>query len=231
MNELLFFLHIFSVLAFTLGAFAFGQNALISCISLQVVLANLFVVKQMTLFGLNVTCADVFIVGGVIGLNLLQEYWGQKLANKAIWISFFVAIFYLVMTKFHILYVPNSFDTTHNMFNGILQFMPRITIASLFVHLFVQIIRGYFYTFLQKLFKDKYFVLRNFIVTGSTQFIDTVLFCFLGLYGIVGSITSVIFVSFTIKMVTMIIATPLLGFAKIILNKNYKNISQVYNLK
>ncbi len=214
MNEIIFFLHTITVIAFILGAFAMGKYALISCISLQLVLANLFVVKQMQLFGFNVTCADVFIVGTVLGLNLLQEYWGQKLANRTIWISFFVAIFYLVMTRFHLFYVPNSFDTTHQMFSGILQFIPRITIVSLLVFVFVQRIRSWLYAFLKNRFQDKCFFTRNILVTGSTQLLDTVLFSFFALYGIVGSVTNVIIISFSVKLAAIFLATPFISLSK-----------------
>ena len=213
-NEILFFLHVITVLVFTLVAFAIGRHALISCISLQLVLANLFVIKQMQLFGFNVTCADVFIVGTILGFNLLQEYWGKRLANKAIWISFFCAIFYLVMTKFHLFYIPNSFDKTHEMFFGILQFIPRITIVSLLVFIFVQRLRLRLYDFLRKRFNEKHFFIRNVVVTGGTQLLDTVLFSFFALYGIVESVTSVIIVSFSVKLITTFLATPFLSLSK-----------------
>ena len=144
MNEILFFLHIITVIAFVLGSLAIGRNALIACICLQAVLANLFVVQQITLFGLNVTSSDVFAVGGVLGLNLLQEYYGKQIVKKTIWISFFIMLFYLAMSQFQILYTPNSFDQTHLMFVGILRFMPRIIIASLIVYLIVQILLNVF---------------------------------------------------------------------------------------
>ena len=214
MNELFFFLHTIITVLFVLGAFAISKEALIACICIQGVFVNLFVVKQITLFGLDVTSSDVFAVGGVLGLNLLQEYFGSKIVKKTIWISFFLVFFYVVMSQLHLLYVPNAFDTTHNFFKGILQFMPRITAASLFVYLLVQRLDCFLYGFLKKIFQSKYFVVRNIFSTFSSQFIDTVLFSFLGLYGIVGSITNVIFMSFAIKVLVIFISAPMLFFAK-----------------
>ena len=63
MNELIFLFHILLVLSFVLGALRLGKNALLSLLALQAILANLFVVKQISLFGFAVTCSDVFAIG------------------------------------------------------------------------------------------------------------------------------------------------------------------------
>lgn len=214
MNEILFFLHFFSVVIFTLGALRLGKCALISLVCLESVLANLFVVKQMTLFGLNVTCSDVFIIGTVLGLNLLQEYWSYNIAQKAVWISFFVVIFYLAMSQFHLFYFPNSFDKTSEMFLGILKFAPRIVLSSVFVSLFVQKIDCLFYAFLKKVFENKFLVVRNFCSIFCTQLLDTILFSFLALYGIVESVFQIIVVSFAIKVIVILVATPFVSVSK-----------------
>ena len=72
MNETIFFLHIFSALLFLALAIRLGKMALGVYVALSGVLANLFVVKQIELFGLHATASDVFAVGGILGLNLLQ---------------------------------------------------------------------------------------------------------------------------------------------------------------
>ena len=218
MNEIIFFLHIITVIGFCLGALRLGKNALIATICMQGVLANLFVVKQMNLFGMSVTCSDVFIVGSFLGLNLLQEYFGKEEAKKAIWISFFVIIFYLVMSQFQIFYIPNSYDLTHNSFLSILNFMPRITVASIVAYFFVQRVDLLLYAFLKKLFMGRHLVLRNITSIFCTQLLDTVLFSFLGLYGIVGSVLNIILVSFAIKVIVIFIAVPFSGFSKKIMS-------------
>ncbi|MFC1894692.1 queuosine precursor transporter [Candidatus Dependentiae bacterium] len=214
MNEIIFFLHVILVVTFSLGALFFGKSALISMICLQSILANLFVVKQMTLFGMAVTCSDVFIIGSVLCLNLLQEYFGQEIVKKTIRINFFVIFFYLIMSQLHIFYTPNSFDFTHNSFLSILNFMPRITIASIFTYFLVQMSDCWLYGLLKLHFAGRYLVGRNIFSICCTQLLDTLLFSFLGLYGIVGSILNVILVSFTIKIIIIFLTTPFVSFAK-----------------
>lgn len=219
MNELIFLLHIIIVIGFLFIALHFGKNALMGLVCLQVILANLFVVKQINIFGLNATGGDVFIVGSVLGMNLLQEYFGKKIADKTLIISFLNMIFYLTMSFIHLLYVPNSFDTTNNFFYGILKFAPRITIASIFSYLIVLKLNNWLYLYLKKICSNKYIVLRSFISLVLSQLLDTFLFAFLALYGIVGSIWQIILVSFTLKIIVAIIATPFLGFTRIILRR------------
>jgi len=220
MNELIFLLHIISVVGVTFFALRFGKSALVALICLETVMANLFVLKQMTLFGLNATCADVFIIGSVLGVNLLQEYFGADFSKKAIKISFFAMFFYLLMSFIHLSYIPSQHDWAHILFNEILRFAPRITIASLFAYFISLKFNASFYERLNEKFNGKYLVLRNIISIIFTQLIDTIIFVYIGLFGIVGSPVQVIIVGFTIKVLITLIASPFISFSKKYLIKN-----------
>ena len=84
MNELVFFTSILAVSTFSLGVLSLGKEALVAFICLQGLLSNLFVTKQIMLFGLDVTSSDIFAVGTILSLNLLQEYYGPQIVKKAI---------------------------------------------------------------------------------------------------------------------------------------------------
>lgn len=214
MNEILFFTHVLIVVGFALAAVRIGQNALIAFIVLQAILANLFVVKQMDLLGFTVTCSDVFAVGGILGLNLLQEYFGKEAALKAIKISFFYMVFFIVMAQFHLWYIPSAGDAAHGAFSLILAATPRIVLASLVVYFLVQKLDVLLFGWLRKIFNGAQVGLRIGISLVITQFIDTILFSFLGLYGLVSSIFDVIFMSFAIKCLIIFCSTPFISFSK-----------------
>src|SRR3990167_7612123 len=112
MNESIFFIHIFLVVGSILFSLKKGPFSLISLIAIQAVLANLFVVKQMKLFGFEVTCSDVFAVGSLLSLNLLQEFFGREMGKKAVSISFFAMLFFAVMSQIHLYYLPSDQDST-----------------------------------------------------------------------------------------------------------------------
>ena len=59
MNEALFFVQVIVVMLFALIALRIGKEALTVWVVLQALLANLFVMKQMSFFGFEVTCSDV----------------------------------------------------------------------------------------------------------------------------------------------------------------------------
>ncbi len=213
-NELIFIIHATFMSCSALAALWFGQAALVAFISLQCVLANLFVIKQITLFGLTATTADAFTVGSVLGLNLLQEYFGRAAVRRAIWISFALMIFYAVASQIQLAYMPSIFDTTQIHFLPILWMMPRIVGASFTVYLLVAHIDAWLFGLLQRWFAGTHLAVRTFISLMFCQLLDTILFSFLGLYGIVDNIWQIIAVSYTIKIASALVAMPFVGMAK-----------------
>ena len=218
-NELLFLLQTIFVSGAVLGALALGKEALVAAISILFVLANLFVVKQITLFGFDVTSADVYIIGAVLGFNLLQEYFGKKIAQKTIWISFFISFVVVVLSQMHLWYMPNPYDVTQGSFIKILGFLPRIVAASFIAHIGAQYFRLFFYAWLKKISNNRYLLLRNIASMISEQALDTVLFGFIGLYGIVHRITDVFIISFLIKVATILLTTPAIVLSKKIVKR------------
>lgn len=215
-NEIIFISHAIIIACCALVALRLGSQALVAFISVQCILANLFVVKQIDFYGFTVTSSDAFTIGAVLGLNLLQEYYGRNEAKKAIWISFGLLVFYGIMTHIHLSYAPSVCDTMHHAYAAILGFMPRIIIASLAVYLFVQHFDSWLYAQLKRICAGNYLVGRNYISLSCSQFLDTVLFSFLGLYGIVENIWHIIFISYIIKMAAITIATPVFALASFV---------------
>lgn len=138
MNEALFFFHVLAALVFLGLAVRMGKMALGVYVALSGVLANLFVVKQIELFGLHATASDVFAVGGILGLNLLQELFGIQAAKQAVRASLFALVLFACMSQIHLLYNPSLFDVTQGAFTAILVAAPRIVAASIGVYALVQ---------------------------------------------------------------------------------------------
>lgn len=202
MNEAIFIIHVVIVLSWTLLAARWGKNILVAMVALQAVLANLFVVKQISLFGCSITCSDVFAIGGILGLNLLQEYYGKAEAALAVKASFWSLCFFTVMSKIHLLYIPLAADTTHSAFVEILGSTGRISCASILVYFLVQKWDVRFFGKLQS-WMPRRFLLRLGISITVTQLLDTVLFSFLGLYGLVESMWDVVLMSFFAKCIVI----------------------------
>lgn len=209
MNEILFFLHIILVLGFVLGAARLGKEALFVWVVVQALLANFFVLKQMEFFGFNVTCSDVFIIGSIASLNLLQENFGREIARKAIWTSFFTMLFFALMSQMHLFYTPSFTDQAHGAFVRVLEVTPRLMVASLTSFFIVQQVDIHIFGMLKKKFPRTPLAARSFLPIVVTQFLDTVLFTFLGLYGLGFNLADIIFVSFAIKLIVVVFTIPL----------------------
>jgi uncharacterized integral membrane protein (TIGR00697 family) len=214
MNELIFILYIFVVAAATLAAAWFSREALIALLCLQTVLMNLFVAKEITLFGLTATASDALGVGGALCLNLLQEFYGVSMARRAIWLSFFCTLYYLLLSLLHCAYTPGCGDTSNVHFLALLLPMPRIIIVSLISYFIAQTADRRLYGLLNRWLAGRFFLVRNYASIALTQLLDTILFTVGALWGVVSSPTEVIMVSYAIKLAVLLLATPFLLLAK-----------------
>ena len=216
MNSILFIIHCVGISISLLGATAYRKELLISLVCLMGILSNLFVIKQINLFGFAATAADMYAVGAALGLNLLQEYWGKNTAKKTIWANFLCSLFYLSMVQFHLAYIPNAFDASAKSFVEILFYTPRLVCASFISYLISQYVECSLFEFLKNSCDKRWFLLRNYGSLIFSQFLDTLLFSFIGLYGIVGNITHVIFISYLIKIGALIFSVPFIALTKLV---------------
>lgn len=214
MNEIIFFAQIFLILGFVFIALKIGKGALVTWVAIQALIANLFVLKQIHLFGLNVTASDAFAIGSLLGLNFLQEHFNRQEAEKATWISFFFLLFFGLVAQLHLLYQPNFYDNSQSAYSTILSLSPRLLFASVSVFFIVQQIDIRLFSWLKKVIPQASFALRTTITLISSQFLDTVLFSFVGLYGIVASVIDIIVISFMIKIIVILCFTSFVRWAK-----------------
>jgi len=213
MNEFIFFSHLLVNLTFLLGALRFGKKTLIVFFVLESILANLFVLKQISLFGLTVTASDVYVVGAILALNLIQEYFGKEEAKKAVIMTFFGLSLFLVMSQFQLYYLPSKVDYAAAAYAQILKVMPRLLVFSVMVFLVAQKVDLEIFSFLKKRFSQN-FLLRLSGAALISQTIDTVLFSFLALYGVVANLFHVIAVSLVIKYLLVFTSASLIVFLK-----------------
>lgn len=224
MNELLFFSHIFLLIVAIFVALRLGKEALIASLSLQTVIANLFVTKQMVCFGFHITCTDVYTIGALFSLNLLQEFYGKQIAKQAVWITFFLLFFFIVMSQIHLRYIPSPYDVMQGSLQKLLGTSPRIMLSSFAVSLFCQRLDIFIYGWLKKIFPSKALLTRFGGASLFSQFIDTVLFSFFALYGLMHSMSDIIFMSYLIKVMIIFCMAPFTQFAKRFYKKETPNL-------
>ncbi|MCH9608807.1 MAG: queuosine precursor transporter [Chlamydiales bacterium] len=214
MNSLILTFHTSVVALLALLFFRIGKEFLIAYLALLSILMNLFVLKQMTIFGLTITCSDALAVGYLLGLNLIQEFFGRSAARKMIWIGFLTAISFLLLSQIHLIYSPSIHDTMHLHYQSLLSPQLRIIFASLTSFLLIQFLDIRVFARLRDKFKKKWFPLRVAISLVLAETIDTFLFSFLGLYGLVASIGDIILFSLIAKLFVIALSIPFTVFAR-----------------
>ncbi len=214
MNEFIFILQLLLLLLPLLAAVRLGKEALICWVVISAILANLFVLKQITLFGFSATASDTLAVSSILALNLTQEHFGQESAKKATLISFWALLLFAGLSHLHLLYAPSSADTTQGAYQLLLKPAVRLFLASLTAFFLTQRFDLFFFAKLKNWLPHAPFWLRSSTSSLSSQLLDTVLFSFLGLYGQVESIFSIICISFTIKTVVVLLAAPFTALSK-----------------
>lgn len=213
-NNALFLFSVFLTTAFAWGFLKLGKGALITWIALSGLLANLFVLKQITIFGLNATASDIFAVSGLFSLNLLQEYFGKSATKEAIWASLTCLIAFTVLSQIHLLYLPSTFDEAHPAYHQIFQHTPRIFFASITTLFIVQQFDSRFYPFLRTKLSHLPMLLTSSLSILISQLLDTALFSLLGLYGLVSALFEIFVMCYSIKVLTILCLPGMAALSK-----------------
>ena len=99
-NSVIYILWTLCGLSLFLIAFSlWGKVGVIAIIASNVVIMNIFVLKGIVLFGLDATGGNVLYASIFLGTDIITEYYGAKEARKAVFIGFFVSIFFLIATS------------------------------------------------------------------------------------------------------------------------------------
>lgn len=208
-NETILITHSALVGFFAIGAVKLGRGALTAFVVVCWIVGNFFVIKQATIFGLDVITTDGLAIGANVGLNLLEHYYGQKAAKNGIWIGFYMVLFFLTLSMIQLLYTPNSFDCTHAHFVALLSPLPRIILSSCCVALLSMNLNLYLFEYFSTKFKNQ-LGLNTIMAVGISQIIDTILFTVFALSGAVASMLSIIVFSSSIKLFACAITVPVM---------------------
>lgn len=204
-NEAIFIAHALIVFSFTTLIVRLGKEGLSAWVILQAVLANFFVLKQISLFGFHVTASDVYMIGSLFSLNALLQNHGKKSAKYVSYASLAGMVFFSITSRIHLMYTPTAFDTTQDAFTLLLNPAPRIAAASIFSYFITQQVDLKLFSFFRKRLGAS---LGQGCSLLFSQFLDTLLFSFLGLYGLVESLHDIIIVSYLLKMAIVFLAIP-----------------------
>lgn len=207
-NEILFVTQSILVSVFAIGSVLLGQGCLFAFSAVCWIFGNFYVLKEVTIGGLEVITTDSFAIGANIGIMLLQEYYGKKAAKNSIFVGVYMALFFLVISQFLVWYVPNTHDIYHPHFAILIERMPRIVLGSLCVALFTMFLNLKLFDIFITQLGRRYFYIASMGALMIAQFIDVVLFVFIALWGNVASVKDIILFSYLVKCISIFIMVP-----------------------
>ncbi len=175
-NEFIFFVHlIVSLMPLMLALYA-DRLELCFCLSaLYIVLANMFVMKEVVIFNLHTTPVEplalaVFFVG-----NSIHARYGEKSSWKIVWYTW-IAILVAACTLLSVAYyVPSSTDLYHGLYILIIDKTLRSIIVSIIVFSAAYSLERVCYRLLSRNNDFSIYFISLVAITVS-QLIDTVLY-------------------------------------------------------
>lgn len=212
MNELIFFGHIFIVIAIIIYALKLGKEALIIIFCLFALLANFLVLKEIRLFGWAITCSDAYSIGCFLSLSYINAYFGDDLAKKSIRLCTLTLLVFSAAGLIHILYKPAPSDHMHSFYKTLLINSPRIVVSSIIITLSSQKLC----LFLQRLFTKVHMPMSLCIPLSIifSHLFDTVAFSYAALYGKMSHMSDIIIISFLVKVLCLLIFTPFISLTQ-----------------
>lgn len=218
-NILLFTFGCLLTASFGLWAHRFSRDLLAAIAMLQVVLASLFVLKQINLFGFNATASDIMTVGACFAMNLFHEDYGKASTEKLIKGMWACMLFTGVISQVVLYYEPSTYDYMHNNYAAILGHSPRIFTASIVVFYISQHLNLILYRWFRSTFPRQSLPVANTFSLGLSQLADTALFTTMALYGVVSQLFELFLISYIIKLTTILVFSPFSAF--ILKNENF----------
>lgn len=211
-NELLWIILIITNFGLTLLAFRiWGKLGLFVFAIISIILANIQVLKQVQLFGLDGSMGDISYIGIYLISDILSENYGKETARKIIWLGMFSIIAVTIIMYLSLQFIPSPYDQAQRALTDIFSFFPRLVVASLCAFFVSQSYDIVAYQFWRKKFPAyRYIWLRNGMSTLVSQLMDITIFtliAFLGVFSLV-YIIKILITSCILRTIISIADTP-----------------------
>lgn len=192
----------------------FGKLALVVWVSVALIMANLQVGILISTFGMSATLGNVAYASTYLATDILNENYGSKVARRAVFISFFILIIFILTMNFCFLY-----DTSNNLapFKEVFTPLFRYLVASLIAYFVSENTDILIYGFFKK--RNPSFKLIWFRCNISpifSELLDTAIFSLIAFWGVfpLKVMIGISISTYVLKVVTSMCDTPLVYLAK-----------------
>jgi len=215
-TELLWFVFALVGLGTTILVFrVFGKEGLYVLAVASVIVANIQVTKTVVLFGLTATLGNVLYGSVFLATDVLTELYGRREARRCVWFGFVAMGLVVVWMLFALAFEPAPGDFAHDSLATVFGVMPRVAAGSLVAYLVSQHHDIVAFHFWKKRTAGRHLWFRNCASTMVSQAIDSVLFCFIALWGLfdVNTWLQILLTTYVLKWAVALLDTPFLYLA------------------
>ena len=206
----------------------FGKNGIFAWTVICTIAANIEVLILVHAFGMDTTLGNVLFASSFLATDIMSELFGKKEANKCVKIGIAANITFILISQSWFLFIPAEADTMAAPIKTVFANTPRVMISSLFAYVVCELYDVWAYhhvwAWTEKKFGDKrrFLWLRNNGSTLVSQLINVVVFNLLAFAGVFSAdiIIQILIFGYAIFIVTSILDTPFLYFARRIAEKH-----------
>ncbi len=152
----------------------------------------------------------IFPVSYIIG-DVVAEVWGYRKTRLIIWAGFAVNLIAILFYSLSIVIPAAPFWTNQDAYATVLQYSPRIALASILAYLFGSFINAFVMSRMKVLAKGKNFSFRAVVSTIAGEGIDSMIFIVVAFVGIIPGTKLLVMIGTqaTLKIIYEIIVLPL----------------------
>lgn len=216
MNEFLLILSLVVTYGGVILAYRFfGRIGLFVFAVFATIVANIEVSFLLDAFGITQTLGNVLFASTFLITDALSEIRGKREAQRAVGVTLFFSVLFLIFAQLWIYYIPLE-SVTGESFHRVFAQTPRIIAVSLLVFAFVSYLDVWLYHWWWKwsagICKENWLWIRNNGSTLISQLLNTILFSIGAFYGVYewAVIMQIILSSYAIFVCLALLDTPFL---------------------
>lgn len=217
-NEILWIIFAITNFLLFLACFKiFGKSGIFAWIAMGTILANIQVMKSITLFGLEATLGNIMYGTIFLATDALSEKYGKKESQKGVYIGFFTLAVSIILMEIALLFKPNVIDIAQPHLEAIFGVYLRVAAASLVAYIISQSLDvNLFHKIKSRLPETKWLWVRNNVATIISQLVDTAIFVTLAFLGTmeISTLFEIFLSTFLIKMMVALLDTPFVYLVK-----------------
>ncbi len=224
-NELLWF--IFMIIDMSLAVLLFKffrKQGLYLLIAVNIILANIQVVKVVELFGLSATLGNILYGSIFFSTDILSDIYGKKEAKKGVLIGFISLLLMTLYMQLSLYIKPANFEEAQviqNSLESIFSLIPRIALGSIIAYFISQYTDVFIFHLVKSKTGEKKLWLRNNVSTMISQFIDSIIFVFIAFWGLYTMDVwwEILITTYLFKWIVAAVDTPFIYMAKRMIEK------------